>query len=52
MKSKRTTKHIIEQRTARRKNARRRKRPLFRLEAKTGKTRAVVKEAAAQAKEN
>ena len=35
MKSKRTTKHIIEQRTANRKNARRRKRPLFRLELET-----------------
>lgn len=52
MKSRRTTKHIIDQRTAHRKNARRRKRRLFRLELKTGKTRAVVKEMMAQAKEN
>ena len=37
MKNKRTTKHIINQRTAARKNARRRKRRIFRLELKTGR---------------
>ena len=37
MKSKRTTKHKIDQRTAARKNARRRKRPLFRLELEPGR---------------
>ena len=41
MKSKRTIKHIIEQRTANRKNARRRKRPLFRLEARIRRLRPV-----------
>ena len=57
MKSRRTTKHIIDQRTARRKNARRknarrRKRRLFRLEAKMSRTMKAVKEAVAQAKGN
>lgn len=47
MKSKQATKHIIEQRTANRKNARRRKRHLFRLAARTRKIQSAkaVKEA-------
>lgn len=52
MKSRRTIKHIIEQRTANRKNARRRKRPLFRLEAKAGRIQTAKQVVAQVNKEN